>query len=162
MRSLLDVLENDFLGHGGQWIGGDKAGIADINAMWIVKWAMQTLNMQSEPGFGKDSYPRIHRWIESIKPHVPESEEGTKIDGDEATKTILGAEYAIPDIGVDPKDPLQLKEGDKVAIEATDAVPGTCPQLGKIVGLDTKKSVIQLENGIRVHFPRVGYFIYKQ
>ena len=37
-RSLLDMLENDGFMVPGPWIGGSKCSVADIHAIWIVKW----------------------------------------------------------------------------------------------------------------------------
>lgn len=65
----------------------------------------------------------------------------------------------MPDIGVDASDTLGLKAGDWIAIEPTDAKPGTYPQHGKLVGLDKIKTVIELKNGLRLPFPKVGYFV---
>lgn len=72
---------------------------------------------------------------------------------------LFGSGYAAPDIGVDFKDPLGLSKGDKISVEAADAVPGTHPQEGKLVGLSRREVVLELENNLRVHFPRIGYFI---
>lgn len=84
-----------------------------------------------------------------------------KISADEASKQIIGSTYALPDIGVDSQDTLGLKAGDPVEVEAADAKPRTYPQHGKLVGLNKVKIVIELENGLRMHFPKVGYFIKK-
>lgn len=67
----------------------------------------------------------------------------------------------MPDIGVDAKDPLQYTSGEEVYVEPTDADPGAHPQQGKLVGLNTKKVVVELENGLRIHFPRIGYVIHR-
>lgn len=67
----------------------------------------------------------------------------------------------MPEIGIDPKDPLPYKAGEEVYVEPTDAEPGQHPQHGKLIGLNTNKVVIELENGLRVHFPRIGYIIHR-
>ena len=85
-----------------------------------------------------------------------------KISGDEAAKLILDSTYAMPDIGFDTQDTLGLQKNDAVAVEAADAKPGTYPQYGKLVGLNKVRFVIELENGLRMHFPKVGYFVKKE
>lgn len=40
-----------------------------------------------------------------------------------------------------------------------DATPGCYPQKGGLVGLNTGKTVLQLVNGLRLHFTRDGYVI---
>lgn len=40
------------------------------------------------------------------------------------------------------------------------AKPGSHPQFGKLVGTGIDESVIELkENGVRLHFPRIGYLV---
>jgi hypothetical protein len=82
-----------------------------------------------------------------------------KLSPEAATEQLLSLGYAIPDIGVDSNDTLNLQSGDWIAVEASDAKPGTYPQYGRLVGLS--KTVIELENGLRLHFPKVGYFVSK-
>lgn len=98
--------------------------------------------------------------IESLPAHTPEIETNSKIPEKEAHEQILGSDYALPEIGVDAKDPLQLTAGQEVYVEPTDADPGAHPQHGKLRGLNTKKVVIELENGLRLHFPRIGYIVH--
>lgn len=81
------------------------------------------------------------------------------LTGEEASEHILATPYAVPDIGVDASDPLGIAAGERVAVEMGDAVPGTHPQEGKLVGLNKTEIVIELDNGIRMHFPKVGYFV---
>jgi len=42
-----------------------------------------------------------------------------------------------------------------------DAKPYNRNQLGKLVGLGRREIVIELTNGIRMHFPRMGYVVRK-
>lgn len=67
----------------------------------------------------------------------------------------------MPDIGIDANDPLGYQAGEEVYVEPTDAEPGQHPQHGKLRGLDHNKVVIELHNGLRVHFPRIGYIIHR-
>lgn len=94
---------------------------------------------------------------------LPRQDESEKkemhLTAEEATKQILAAKHILPDIGVDPEDPLGIAEGEHVAVEMGDAKPGTHPQLGKLVGLNRVRIVIELDNGIRIHFPKIGYFV---
>jgi hypothetical protein len=64
------------------------------------------------------------------------------LTAEEASKQLLSSGYALPDIGVDANDTLKL-------------------QFGKLVGLSRTKTVIELETGLRLHFPKVGYFVRK-
>lgn len=99
--------------------------------------------------------------MESFSKHAEAEKEITHLSSEAATKQLLSSSYAVPDIGVDSNDTLNLQAGDWIAIEASDAKPGTFPQHGKLVGLNKTKTVIELENGLRLHFPKVGYFVRK-
>lgn len=81
------------------------------------------------------------------------------LSAETATKQLLSSDYAMPLIGVDANDPLSLQADVQVAIEPSDAKPGTHPQFGKLIGLNNTKTVIELKNGLRLHFPKVGYFV---
>lgn len=83
----------------------------------------------------------------------------TKLSAEAATEQLLASDYALPDVGVDKNDTLGLEAGDHVYVEPMDAKPGTYPQKGEVVGLNKIKIVIQLANGLRLHFPKVGYRI---
>lgn len=60
---MLTTAETEFLTDEGPFIGGKSdCGLADIHAIWIVKWLLQTLEIAQEPGFGKKDLPRVYRW----------------------------------------------------------------------------------------------------
>jgi len=159
MRDLLDTVENQFIGQGGPWINGEKVGVADIHAIWCVKWVLQMLGVDKEPGFSRDDFPKVYRWIEGLPAHTPENE-APKLGADEATEKLLASEYAAEDIGVDPNDPTGLKAGADVVVEANDdAEPGISRQEGKLVGLQKREVVLELDNGLRLHFPRIGFVL---
>lgn len=100
----------------------------------------------------KSGFPRLK------KLPTPEFE---TISDDQATESILSSDYAVNSLSVDEQDPLGISEGTKVSIESTDSTPGSHPQVGKLVGTNRKEIVIQLENGLRLHFPRLGYVVRK-
>lgn len=164
-RQFLDIIETDFLGDekAGPWINGDKPGVADLHTSWIPKFALETLQYSQAEGLGlgKTEYPRLHKWLAGIPEHLPENE-APKISGDEASKKIIGVPYAAKDIGVDDHDPTGLKKGEKVKVGTTDdAEPGNMMQHGTLVGLGRREIVVELDNGLRVHFPRIGYSVQK-
>ncbi|SMR47146.1 unnamed protein product [Zymoseptoria tritici ST99CH_3D1] len=161
VRSLMDTVEHDFLAEGGPWIGGSECGLADIHAMWMIKWALFTLDMQKQSGMGRDEFPKLYKWVEGVPKHDEDIEKNDKIDEEKAREIVLGSEYAMPDIGIDAKDPLGYKAGEEVYVEPTDADPGQHPQHGKLLGLNMNKVVIELENGLRMHFPRIGYVVHR-
>lgn len=117
-RSLLDMLENDCLVPG-PWIGGSTCSVADVHAIWVVKWAFQTLDLGSESGFSKDDFPKVHSWIEALPTHNEENH-AKKIGPEDAKEKILNSEYAAVEIGIDPDDPTGLTNGMLVNVATND------------------------------------------
>lgn len=98
--------------------------------------------------------------IGNLPSHATGDVETPKLSAEAATEQLLASDYALPEIGVNEWDRLSmtpLRAGDWVAIEPMDAKPGTYPQLGKLIGVNTMKTVIELDNRLRLHFPKVGY-----
>lgn len=162
-RQFLDLIEHDFLvdDAAGPWINGAKPGIADVHASWIPKFALETLKYAEVEGLGLGAaqYPRLHRWLAGFPAHMPEKQPEL-LSGEEATERILGLGYAAKDVGVDETDPTGLKAGQEVQVGTTDdAEPGNTMQHGKLVGLGRREIVVELANGLRVHFPRIGYSV---
>jgi hypothetical protein len=63
LRSLMTTVENEFLTEGGPWIGGgDYCGLADIHAMWMIKWALKTLSLEKQAGLGREDFPKVYKW----------------------------------------------------------------------------------------------------
>jgi glutathione S-transferase len=127
LRQWLDIVENDFLSHGKQWIAGDKCGAADIHAIWMLKWVFQTVGVEKEPGFQEKDFPRFYRWMNGLPRHSADSD-AKKISAEEAHKRVLAADYAAEDIGVDSHDPTGLSKGAKVMVETNDEY--VCPRPG--------------------------------
>ena len=164
-RQYLDIIEHEFLADGTDFFMGSKIGIADLQVAWIPKFAQETIKYTEATGEGagltEKQYPKTFKWLAQIPSHVPENQPGT-ISGDDATEKILKLDYAAKEIGVDEDDPTGLKKGDKVLVATTDDVnPQNAQQEGTLVGMDRKQMVVQLENGLRLHFPRIGYSIKK-
>lgn len=72
---------------------------------------------------------------------------------------VKSAAYTASDIGVDEQDPLGIRVGADVSVENSDTEPGAHPQHGKLVGVNGRETVLELKDGIRLHFPRVGYVV---
>ena len=119
LRTLLDVIENEVLGDGRTFIGGEDLGVADLHAMWMIKWALQTMGVNKEAGFGEEDWPRVFRWINGVKRH-DESGEPEKLEHDEAKRRLLGGQYAVKEIGVDETDPTGFKAGQRVSVGCSD------------------------------------------
>lgn len=163
LRSFLQMIEHDFLSEAtddAPFIFGAKPGVADVHAIWIPRFAIETLNYaEDEKGFDKASLPKLHRWLSKFKAHTPENEP-EKLSAEEASKRILASQYAAKEIGVDETDSTGLKKGQKVFVQTSDDnAPENAQQHGTLIGLGERRIVIELDNGLRLHFPRVGYAV---
>ncbi|CAN9166111.1 unnamed protein product [Alternaria alternata] len=134
VRAKFHIIETEFLAGPGQYIGGDSFTLADLHA-----------------GFARD-FPRMYEWISKW----PKAE-FTEMSPEQVHKTIENADYSAQEMGVDSRDPIGIAEGTEITVESADADPGAHPQKGRLVGLDGREAVLQLESGVRLHFPRVGY-----
>lgn len=72
--------------------------------MWMIKRAWQTIGVTKERGLDKAAFPKFHAWCDSIPTHDDAIQDGQFLTAHEATEQILAAQYACPDIGVDPTD----------------------------------------------------------
>ncbi|KAF1923443.1 uncharacterized protein M421DRAFT_104431 [Didymella exigua CBS 183.55] len=153
MRARFDVIEREFLAPG-PFIAGDSFGLADLHAGWAVGWSLRAIGLAQEPGFSEREFPRIHKWIAQWPTPTY-----TELGAEAVWDAVQGAAYTARDIGVDEADPLGLGAGTLVTVENSDTEPGRHPQRGRLVGADRREVVVELENGIRLHFPRVGYVV---
>ncbi|CAK3918861.1 glutathione s-transferase like [Lecanosticta acicola] len=157
-RQRMMQIENEFLSHGGPFIGGNKLSLADIHVMWPVKWVLNELNAKAEPGVGKNDFPKTWKLAESLPTFEP-----PVLSADDAAKTITGAQYtANGPSSVQNGDPLGLAAGTPVNVESFDTDPGAHPQAGKLFATSDEETVIELKDGVRLHFPRIGYVVRDQ
>lgn len=153
MRQKFNIIENDFLSKS-SFVAGDKFGLADVHVGWAVGWSLEKIGLGQEPGFSHQDHPRIHKWLSSWpKPNFKD------IGEEDVKELLLNSEYSGKDIGVDENDYLGIKQGTDVTVENSDTKPGAHPQKGKLVGLDQRETIVELKNGLRVHFPRIGYVV---
>lgn len=149
MKALLAKFETEYLQHQ-DWLLGDKISLGDVHVAWALVWFLFDLGNQSEPGFGPDRLPKVHDWLSRYRQET--KMDVSSIDAKEAQKTILSGEYAKLVI---EDDPLEVRVGDMVSVYPTDAEP-THLTTGTLRALSARESVVELENGIRVHSPRIG------
>jgi len=132
LRSMMHTAETEFLSGNGPCIGGsEECTLGDIHANWMIKWALHTIDVVKEPGFDASAFPKVHKWCAATPVHDDEVQKGHFVEAEEATKQILEAPYACPEIGIDETDPLQLKGGESVHVEMTDATSVLLPNIAR-------------------------------
>lgn len=155
MKAKFRIIEHDFLAKSpGPFIAGTSFGLADLHAGWAVGWSLNTIGLGQEPGFSAADFPRIYKWVSAWP-----TPSYTDLAQDAVWDAVQRADYTAKDIGVDEHDPLGIQLGTSVSVENSDTQPGAHPQTGKLVGLDARECVVELKNGVRVHFPRIGYVV---
>ncbi|KAF2759713.1 hypothetical protein EJ05DRAFT_474778 [Pseudovirgaria hyperparasitica] len=155
IREQFQIIESQFLAaSGGAFIGGNRISLADVHVGFVVKWLFGNLELSKEVGFGAAEFPLIHQWLDSWPKWTY-----TDISAEQAIETITKAEYSAKDSGVNENDYIQIPPGTKVTIENSDTKAGAHLQVGRLVGLNDLETVIELENTVRVHFPRRGYYV---
>ncbi|KJX99270.1 glutathione s-transferase like protein [Zymoseptoria brevis] len=158
-QSRLREIEEDFLGKSqGPFINGEKISMADVHVAWAVRWALNDLGAGKDKGCGKEDFPKVYRLIESLPDVKPEV-----LSAEEAHKAIRESEYsASGPTSVMKDEALGLEAGTQVTIESFDSTPGAHPQAGKLVGTSIDEVVIEVTDGIRLHFPKIGYIVRAQ
>lgn len=79
------------------------------------------------------------------------------LKGAEAADQILSAQFAEQEKDVDPmKSQSNLRKGDHVELFPTDSGSAHIEK-GTLVGLTEDEIVIRLDNGLRLHTPRIGF-----
>jgi glutathione S-transferase len=61
LKSIFDKLELEML-ENRKFVAGDTMTIADINVVFVVRWALVDLQFEKVPGFGAPDLPRIYAW----------------------------------------------------------------------------------------------------
>jgi glutathione S-transferase len=153
MRAKFQMIEEEFLAKS-PFVAGEKFGLADIHVGWAVGWSLEKIGLAQEPGFSNQDFPKIHEWLTSWP--SPKYED---ISEQHVREVLLNAGYSAEEIGVDGSDYLGIKHGARVSVENADTTAGVHPQMGRLVGVDKREVVVELENGFRMHFPRVGYVV---
>jgi glutathione S-transferase len=118
LYSRLDYLENVALADSA-YIGGDRLSVADIHAIWGVRWDLHGLE-SNPPGLGakesilgKEEFPKVWRLLESLPLPQPKM-----ISFEEAKAKIFGSEYFSKAESVWEKEPTGIKAGTEVTVDS--------------------------------------------
>lgn len=140
----------DMLGHGGDFIGGERPGHADL-ACYMLLWFQQ-----ARGGSASNYGDTVSGWYERVSAiGHGDSEDWT---AEQAIRHAADIE-PLHDFGLIP-DP-QFKGGDQVMVKPEGPDPGGV--VGTLVGLDERKVTLERYDEragkLYVHFPRLGQVI---
>lgn len=148
-------LEEALVRGGGDWLGGDHPGLADISAymnIWFLGRNLPGLVDELSAGM-----PMLAGWrarVAGLGHGKP-----TELSGPDALAIAKAAEPAAPPEH-DGRDPLGLSPGDKVVVMADDY--GRDPVAGALVAANPRSLTLARQDPavgtVHVHFPRTGFF----
>jgi len=165
MRNAFELLEKTLFADGREWaLGGDKPGMADIEAIWPFHW-LTTLKGALPPNLiSATQFPKAFAWISrfdaTARAAAKTARKPKTVKGDEALGIMRKGGFAEENIDVDESDPSGLKAGEWVEVWPTDSGSRHRDQ-GSLVGLSGREIVVETGDGevegVRVHAPRHGF-----
>lgn len=170
-RLHLQIVEENLLADGREWLAGSSPGVADIHVLWIFDWMMrppERMGMrQAYPEILNEKlYPRTIAWVERMEKRFQDERarqgEPTNLSEDETVQRIESSALWQPEqLEVDARDPTGLKRGDETDLIALDSAPQTGllrRDVGKLAELTVSSAAIsvQTQNGfeVRIHYQR--------
>lgn len=163
IRNPFELIENNFLKDGRDWIAGTKEpSLTDIEAVWLFHWLNGLPN--GLPEDFKQAYPQTFTWVErfdkATRAAAKKMGKPKTVKGAEAREIIKGSGFAEVEGQVEGSDPSGLKKGTVVEVWPTDSGFNHRDK-GTLIGLTGKEIVVEgkMEDGtgVRVHAPRHGF-----
>lgn len=129
--------------------------------VFVAEWLANTKGSLPDELVSDIIFPRVYAWIrrfqEAIKEAKATAPEPTKLKGKEAAEQILSAGFAEPEAQVNSADAQDsLHKGDHVEVFPVDT-GFSHREKGVLLGLTGDEIVVGLENGLRLHTPRIGF-----
>jgi glutathione S-transferase len=102
------------------YIGGEKLSVADIHAIWGVRWDLHSEESQppglgagTEPAVSRDKFPKVWRLIDSLP-----ASHGKTIPFEVAKNKIEASSYTSDVEGVQEGEPTGIKAGTQVTVDS--------------------------------------------
>jgi glutathione S-transferase len=153
-RAHVDWIETE-LGDGRPWIGGDTAGLVDVNAYMNI-WYVRSNLADADARLAE--FDRVRLWEARLRAVG----HGRRSEMTSAEALVLATD-ALPRTAecADPGDPNGRKPGDLVAVMPDDY--GKITVTGRIVALSAQHIAIRRNDPVAgdvvVHFPRAGFLV---
>jgi len=154
----------DQLKDGRPWLSGEDISFVDINIAFLLVFTFNTMKYGSIPGLTGSDIPKVYSYVERYVKHMETCHTKNKVEkisGEDAKKVILESAESFYQVDHSSTDPLKLDVGELVSLVPTDQ-NDVHQQKGKLVALNAKTVSIELDNGLRVHAPRIGFRISKE
>lgn len=129
--------------------------------IFVVEWLANLKGSLPGDLVSDSIFPKVYAWIkrfhEAVKAAKATAPKPTKLKGKEAAEQILSAGFAEPEAKVNSSDTQKsLHRGDHVEVFPVDTGSSHLEK-GVLLGLTGDEIVVALENGLRLHTPRIGF-----
>ena len=148
-------LVEEQLSAGRPYLTGDRAGLADASAyyvLWMARGFVAAMNDLLKP------FEKTAAWEGRMRSFG--HGQRTELPSQEAI-AIARASQPSPPLGVEANDPLGLKAGQRVIVTPDDY--GKVPVAGELVTLQLQEVAVrrvdERAGEVIVHFPRLGYVV---
>lgn len=130
-----------------------------------MEWVANTKGSLPVDLISDSIFPKAYAWIRRFQDAVRRAKSTAPkvvaLKGKEAAEQIMSAGFAEPDLGLSAADAQRsLKEGDIVEVFPTDT-GFSHRDRGKLIGLTGDEIVVGLDNGLRLHTPRIGFKVHQ-
>lgn len=128
--------------------------------MFVVEWLANTKGSLPQELVSDSIFPKVYAWIkrfhDAVKTAKATAPGVTKLKGPEAAEQILSSGFAESEGEVNAADTQSLHKGNHVEVFPVDT-GFAHHEKGVLIGLTGDEIVIGLENGLRLHTPRIGF-----
>lgn len=134
--------------------------------MWIFHWLVELEGALPPSLISSEHFPKVYSWIGRFSKAISAKEPGPKpttLEGAEAIKHILQANFAEPEGEVDENDPTGLKKNQDVESWPIDSGSNHHDR-GRLVALTSKEVVVASQTKVsgkevHIHHPRTNFTI---
>jgi len=194
MREAFRLMETTVLSDGRDWVlKTEKPTLADIegkrktksgpqsvrscpglvltchSAIWLYHWLIDMKGALPPDSISEEQFPRVFAWVSrfraALKASRATSPNPVTLEGEDAIKHVLAADFAEKEGEIDKADPLGLERGMEVEVWPLDTGAAHSDR-GRLIALTPDEVVLEIkskvtEGEVRFHVPRRGFRVVK-
>ncbi|KAF2139017.1 uncharacterized protein K452DRAFT_290114 [Aplosporella prunicola CBS 121167] len=168
IRDAFALLESTLLADGRDWIlKTERPSLADIEAIWPLDWLVEMKGALPPALISESSFPKVFAWIkrfrDALKAAKSSGFKGVTLDGPAAVKAVTGGrggDGEDTEGRFDSAEPSGVQQGEEVEVWPIES-GFSHRDRGRLVSLTFDEVVLELETGVRIHFPRWGFRVSK-
>ena len=118
-KARLHEIETQFLSGSGPYINGSQISLADVHVFWPIRWTLQDLGLNKEPGIDAATYPKVFKLVDSLPKPADVKAAAKSVTPEEAHKLVTGGQYtAKTATSVQDDGTYGIPAGTTVAVES--------------------------------------------